>query len=194
MKILGITGGMGSGKSYVSRLLTTQYGIPVYDCDTQAKRLNEESPEIRNALVALVGTNVYDDKGHLVKPILANYLFQSQENQARVNAIIHPVVRKDFMAWCKRQQAEIVGIESAILFESGFWDMASAIASVSAPIPLRIQRAVQRDHSTPQQAEQRIRLQMSDQEREARSQFVIQNDGTPLHKQIQEMVGIMHNA
>ena len=189
MKILGITGGIGSGKSYVSHILSSQYGIPVYDCDTEAKRLNEESGTIRQALLQLVGPDVYDAQGHLRKAILAQFLFQGPDHQQAVNAIIHPVVRQDFCQWSQRQGSPIVALESAILLESGFSHLADAILTVTAPIELRIQRAIRRDATTAEQVERRICLQTTDEQRIAHSHFVIHNDGRPLEPQITELLG-----
>ena len=119
---IGITGGIGSGKSYVSHLLE-KAGIPVYDTDTEAKKLTLSHPRIREGLLALLGEEVYKADGSLNKPVLASYLFASAENAGRVNRIIHPCVHEDFQQWADRQAAsgtEVVAMESAILFESGF--------------------------------------------------------------------------
>lgn len=186
--ILGITGGIGSGKSYLSHLLTEEYGIPVYDCDTEAKRLNEESPIIRHALTGLIGSEVYDEEGHLQKPVLAGYLFQSEEHQKEINGIIHPVVRQDFEEWCGRQKSALVAMESAILFESGFHNLVDEIITVTAPHALRVERAMKRDGSTQAQVEQRIRLQLSDEERIRHSHHVVINDGRDLAPQIEKIV------
>ena len=119
-KTLGITGGIGSGKSYVSTLLQQQFGIPVYDCDAEAKRLTATNEEIRQKLIALVGPEVFEG-GELNKPLLAEYLFADVENASHVNAIIHPVVLEDFVKWSSAKgDQELVGLESAILYESGF--------------------------------------------------------------------------
>lgn len=183
--ILGITGGIGSGKSYLCHLLTEEYGIPVYDCDTEAKRLNEESPTIRHALTELIGNEVYDEEGHLQRPVLAGYLFQSEKHQQEINAIIHPVVRQDFEEWCSMQKSTLVAMESAILFESGFHNLVDEIITVMAPHALRVERAMKRDGSTQEQVEQRIRLQLSDEERIRHSHHVIINDGRDLSPQIE---------
>ena len=95
MKTIGITGGIGSGKSYVSALLRKHFGIPVYDCDAEAKRLTATNAEIRQQLIQLVGSEVFDGTA-LNKQCLADFLFASAENARLVNAIIHPVVLKDF--------------------------------------------------------------------------------------------------
>ena len=116
---IGITGGIGSGKSVVATLLRL-YGIPVYIADEESKRLTNSSPVIRRALVDLVGEAVYDADGKLDKPRLANFIFGQPEHLARVNAIIHPEVNRDFLDWSERQEKAFCAIESAILFESGF--------------------------------------------------------------------------
>ena len=113
---IGITGGIGSGKSVVATLLRL-YGIPVYIADEESKRLTNSSPVIRRALVDLVGEAVYDADGKLDKPRLANFIFGQPEHLARVNAIIHPEVNRDFLDWSERQEKAFCDIESAILFE-----------------------------------------------------------------------------
>ncbi|MBR5576189.1 MAG: dephospho-CoA kinase, partial [Bacteroidaceae bacterium] len=116
---LAITGGIGSGKSHVARQMTELLGIPVYDSDSNAKRLNEESSVIRHGLVEMVGTDVYDAQGHLNRQRLAAFLFASEDNARRVNALIHPVVKADFLRWAAEQTAPVVAIETALLAESG---------------------------------------------------------------------------
>ncbi|MDO4948891.1 MAG: dephospho-CoA kinase, partial [Bacteroidales bacterium] len=115
---LGITGGIGSGKSYVAQMLR-KIGVPVYEADAESRRLTNISPIIRERLTNLVGGNVYTGKGDLRKDVLADYAFSSPEALRQVNDIIHPVVRSDFRSWITRQDHPIVAIESAILFEAG---------------------------------------------------------------------------
>ena len=173
MIILGITGGIGSGKSYISSLLREQMNVPVYDCDAEAKRLIHEDGKIRQELISLVGVNVYKD-GELQKNVLASYLFANQQHAQKVNAIVHPVVKDDFCKWVKQQDAEIVAIESAILYESGFDKVVDQVLFVNAPIELRIQRAMQRDGSTHRQVEARIKMQQSEAQQE-KADYVIDN-------------------
>lgn len=175
MIILGITGGIGSGKSYVSHLLASRFGIPVYDCDREAKRLNNESPAIRRQLIELVGPKVFNEYG-LVKPILAKYLFADAQHAARVNAIIHPVVYADFTAWCKRQQGPVLGVESAILYESGFNRVVDKVLFVDAPLEVRITRAMKRDGAERSQVEARMAQQRVLESRSL-ADFVVLNDG-----------------
>lgn len=176
---IALTGGIGSGKSFVSRLLEDRY-IPVYNADNEAKRLTDTDAGIRQRLMDLLGKEVYKD-GVLNKPLLASYLFSDPAHALQVNAIIHPQVRQDFLAWVERQhECEIVGIESAILYESGFQDMVDAVVMVYAPVDLRVRRAMHRDGTGEAQIRARMAAQMDDEEKRRRSDFVIVNDGVQL--------------
>ena len=142
---LAITGEIGSGKSYVARRMTELLGIPVYDSDANAKRLNEESPAIRCGLIEMVGADVYDVRGRLDRQKLAAFLFANEENARRINALIHPVVKEDFLRWAAEQMAPVVAIETALLAESGIDKVVDKIIRVDAPLETRIGRAMQRD-------------------------------------------------
>lgn len=170
MTTIGITGGIGSGKSYISMLLR-QMAVPVYDCDTEAKRLTASNPDIRAALKALVGNDVYNGEA-LVKERLAAYLFANADNAARVNAIIHPAVLRDFKEWAVRQQSPVVAMESAILYESGFDKHVDKVLLVDAPEDVRLQRAMQRDGAS--EAQIRARMQQQQHGRH-HADYVIQN-------------------
>lgn len=173
MVILGITGGIGSGKSYISSLLHKQMNVPVYDCDTEAKRLICEDDTIRQKLTELAGASVYRN-GELQKNVLADYLFSSQQHVQQVNAIVHPAVRKDIGKWVKQQDSPVVAVESAILYESGFDTLVDKVLFVNAPLELRIQRSMKRDGSTREQVEARIGMQQSEQQQK-KADFVIDN-------------------
>ena len=153
---IAITGGIGSGKSYISRQLTTLFGIPVYDSDANAKRLNEESPVIRRGLIELLGNEVYFSDGSLNKPYLASYLFANKENANKVNALIHPIVKADFLRWAEEQNVPVVAIETALLAESGIDQIVDKIIRVDAPLELRIQRTIHRDGVTREKVVERI--------------------------------------
>lgn len=174
--VLGITGGIGSGKSVVARCLHIM-GIPVYNSDNEARRLNNTHPTIRQALIQLVGHDVYLPDGPLNKTALANYLFASPANAEQVNAIIHPIVKEDFLQWKQRQHTPWVAIESAILYESGFNSLADKVLTVYAPESIRVERACQRDHATPEAIKARIARQMPDEEKVRRSDFTLHNEG-----------------
>ena len=175
MVVLGITGGIGSGKSYISSLLQSHLNVPVYDCDTEAKRLMNEDKSIQQQLKKLVGAHVYKD-GELQKDVLADYLFANQQNAQQVNAIVHPAVREDFGSWAKRQNTDVVAIESSILFESGFDTLTDKVLFVDAPLEVRIQRVIKRDGCTRQQVKARIRMQKCDKYRQKASLILENND------------------
>lgn len=176
MTRLGITGGIGSGKSYVSRILQAQFGIPVYDCDARAKSLMQSDEEVRQALTQLVGPEAYDGAGNLNRAAMARYVFASPSHAERVNGIVHPAVRRDFRRWTEQQQTSVVALESAILYESAFDSEVDEVLYVDAPLEVRIQRAMQRDGATRQQVEARIACQSTDLAR-TRATYVINNDG-----------------
>ena len=185
---IGITGGIGSGKTYVCQLFQ-QRGIPIYQCDDEAKRLMTESPLIRRRITQLLGTEAYSSSG-LNKPIIARYLFADPSHAERINRIVHPVVRQDFLQWTEQQQdAPIVVQECALLFESGFQDTVDVTVEVYAPLHLRLQRAVQRDQATPEQIQARMAQQMDEEEKRQRADFCILNDGTTdLDAQIDQLL------
>lgn len=185
---IAITGGIGSGKSYVSGLLQRQ-GVPVYSADDEAKRLMQVDEGIRNDLVSLLGKDVYLD-GALNKPLLASYLFADADNAARVNAIVHPRVKADFKRWlAARQEEELVAFECAILFEAGFEDTVDVVMMVYAPEELRMERAMKRDHATQEQIRARMATQMDDEEKCRRADYVVRNDGTvSLEKQLSDLI------
>ena len=186
---IGITGGIGSGKSYVSRLLTEHYGIPVYNTDSEAKRLMLSDEGIRRRLTALLGKEVYKSDGTLNKPLLANYLFADSCHAGQINAIVHPQVKADFLKWADLQTGcEIVALESAILFESGFDNIVDRVVMVYAPVELRIRRVMLRDSTTEEKIRQRIVAQMDDKAKQDRSDFIIFNDGSrPLNLQLDDL-------
>ena len=174
MIVLGITGGIGSGKSYISSLLREKMNVSVYDCDAEAKRLICEDYAVRQKLSELVGVNIYED-GKLQKQMLADFLFASQENAQMMNSVVHPAVKKDFQQWVRQQHDEVVAMESAILYESGFDGTVDKVLFVSAPLELRIQRVMHRDGCTRQQVEARINMQQSEAQR-GKADYVIEND------------------
>lgn len=185
---LGVTGGIGSGKSVVSHILRS-CGIPVYDCDSNSKRLTASDPVIRDRLVSLLGSAIYDGDGRLNKSMLADYLFASDDHVRTVNGIIHPRVRTDIAHWASLQNSSLVGVESAIFFEARFTDVVDKILMVSAPEDVRIARVVSRDNTTADAVRHRISRQMSDEEKMRLSDFCIVNDGCrPLLPQVLQLM------
>lgn len=192
---LGITGGIGSGKSFVSRCLKEGFSVQVYDTDREAKRLMLEHEGIRADLTALLGEEVYTAAG-LNKPLLAAYIFSSPENAQKVNAIVHPRVKEDFRNWAFRQEqagCQLVGVESAILFESGFDREVDKTLTVSAPLELRIARVMERDRVGREQVLERITAQISDEERNRLSDFSVENAETSdIHAQLMRILSALN--
>lgn len=172
---IGITGGIGSGKSVVSKLFQLM-GVPVYIADVESKRLTETDPDIRAALISLLGDEVYQD-GKLNRPLLASYIFGNKDNLTMVNGIIHPRIKDDFRRWVQSHSSyPIVGIEAAILIEAGFTEDVDQVVLVYAPQEIRLRRAVNRDACAAEQIQQRMRNQMPDEDKMAFAHHIIYND------------------
>jgi len=169
MKI-AITGGIGSGKSYVCHILEKQ-GIQIYDCDAAAKRLMHTSLSLKRKLCNLISPNVYDADGLLNKAEVARFLLASQTNAHAIDEIVHPAVAKDFKA------SGLRWMECAILYESGFDRLVDKVIMVSAPETVRIQRIVKRDGITAEKAAEWINRQWPQDEVRLRADFEIVNDG-----------------
>jgi dephospho-CoA kinase len=184
---IGITGGIGSGKSVVSEIFTL-LGIPVYISDKESKELTDSSPAIRSALEKLTGEKLYKS-GKLDRKKLASIIFNDNETLRKVNQIIHPAVAEHFISWSEKQQGNVCGIESAILFESGFDRLTDITITVYAPERLRIERAVVRDGATADEIKRRISNQAPDEHKAERSQYVIINDGK--HSLIRQILNIL---
>ena len=170
---VAICGGIGSGKSTVCQMFAER-GVALYDSDSRAKALMNDSDELRMALVAEFGEECYAD-GALNRPYLASRVFGSEEQLAKLNSIVHPAVKADFLRWAEEQEGDFCILESAILFESGFDAVVDKTVAVLAPLPLRIERAMARDGASREQIEARVKAQMSDDELVARADFAIVN-------------------
>lgn len=190
---IGVTGGIGSGKSFLSSMLKER-GIPVFDSDTEAKKLMLTDVFIISSLKSLLGEDVYTGC-KLNKPLLASYIFSSADNAAKINSIVHPRVKKAFLSWADERFSggdRVVAIESAILFESGFSDVVDKIVTVVAPIDVRVSRVMSRDSTTRDKVMERINSQMGDDEKISKSDFIIENDGRkPLNEQIDVMLSVL---
>ena len=181
--ILGITGGIGCGKSFVSSILKECYSIPVYDCDREAKRLMSSDEGIRGKLIGLVGEEVYSGEV-LNRKLLADFLFSNADNAQCVNAIVHPAVWSDFLRWAKDQRCPLVALESAILFECGFNARMDYVLFVDAPEDVRLHRAMQRDSALEEQIRARMSMQHPEEYRQL-SDFIVDNsrsDDKSLHE------------
>ena len=171
---IGITGGIGSGKSVVSSLLTVA-GIPVYVADNESKNLTDSSPVIQNKLKALFGDEIYSN-GILDRKRLASLIFADEDILKKVNDIIHPVVRDDFQQWVSKQSTRRCAMESAILFESGFDKDVDVVLTVYAPVELRLTRTMLRDDANEADIMKRMNRQMPDALKREQADFVIIND------------------
>jgi dephospho-CoA kinase len=172
---IGITGNIGSGKSVVCELLKI-HGIPVYNADKEAKRLNDFSPTIREKLIRHFGKEIYVGN-KLDKNKFAQLIFNDPEKLSLANSIIHPEVAKDFAAWvASKNNYPIVALEAAVLFEGNFHHYVDKTITVYAPPELRIARASQRDNVPKEKIKEREKNQISDEEKLKMADFVIYND------------------
>lgn len=184
---VGVTGGIGSGKSYVCDLFHRK-GFPVYVCDDEAKRLMVEDAVLVDRLTALIGEDAYVDR-QLNKKAVAAFLFADADHARQVNAIVHPRVKDDFLQWVDRQSSSVVFMESAILFESGFDGLVDATLMVYAPLAVRVDRMMRRDGITEEMAMARVKAQMGDEEKIRKSDLLVVNDGeSDLDTQLDEII------
>ena len=171
---IGVTGGIGSGKSMVCHLLTL-LGIPVYNSDSRAKVLINTSSIIRKQIKEQLGASLYTN--HILnKALLAKLIFTDPSALAKINAIVHPEVKRDFLLWEKQLSVKACAIESAILFESKFNHIVDITLMVYAPQSLRLQRACTRDKTEQQTILNRMKNQLSDDIKRDYSDYVLYND------------------
>ncbi|MEA4950802.1 MAG: dephospho-CoA kinase [Petrimonas sp.] len=190
---LGVTGGIGSGKSVVCDVLRL-HDIPVYDADLEAKNLNDTSPVIRKKLTQSFGQDLYRNN-RLDREKLAHLIFNNEENLRTANSIIHPELAKHFMEWAEqRKQHPVVALDAAVLFEAGFQSVLDKTIIVLAPLEVRIERAVKRGNLTKEQITARANSQMSDKEKAELADFIIQNDGQhSLLEQVDKILQVVSN-
>lgn len=179
MKKVGVTGGIGSGKSTVCEIFKT-LGIPVYPSDDRAKYLMEHDPHLIDQIKSTFGNQSYNDS-RLNRGYLAEKVFKDQKATAKINALVHPAVGRDFQNWLDQQDSKYVIKEAALMIESGAYKHLDFLISVFAPIQTRIDRIKKRD---PQRSIQEINgiidKQVSEEKRAELADAVIQNDGTSL--------------
>lgn len=180
---IGITGGIGSGKTTVCRIFNT-LGVPVYNSDLNAKILTDTDPTIIRQITELFGHDAYitrrDENGQttilLNRGLISGMVFNNSYLLEALNKIIHPAVERDFMQWASRQSFHYVLQEAAILFESGADKKLDAIVTVTAPLALRIKRTMQRDGIDENTVRKRIDNQIDEQERILRADYIIEAD------------------
>ncbi|MBT8234936.1 MAG: dephospho-CoA kinase [Bacteroidia bacterium] len=173
MKIIGLTGGIGSGKSTVAGYFK-QLGVPVFDSDQEAKKLMKEDKELRNQIMGLFGDEAY--KGDILnREYIAERVFQDADLLERLNGLVHPAVRQKFKDWVNKQDAPYVIQEAAILFEHGAYKLLDEMILVWAPKELRIKRVMKRDSKSRDQVLARMANQWGDTEKTALSDHIIEN-------------------
>ncbi len=176
---IGVTGGIGSGKSTVCKIFRL-LDIPVFEADRVANELINSNVEIRNELVLLFGNKIYEPDNKLSRKMLADLIFNDESLLEKVNNLVHPAVRNEFMLWHQKQNSKYVVHEAAILFESGFYKMMDFTILVSAPKELRIERVVKRNKIQPEMVESRINKQWNDEDKRKLASFELVNDNKHL--------------
>ncbi len=174
MNIVGLTGGIGSGKTIVAEVFK-KLGIPVYNSDTEAKKLMNSDTDIISKLKMIFGYEIYENN-ILNRRKLAEIIFNNKNKLNTVNSIVHPAVKKHFSIWIKKQTSPYIIKETAILFEAGINKDVKKIISVISPKKIRINRITARDNTSKKDIIQRINNQSTDEYKIKRSDFIIYND------------------
>lgn len=172
---IGITGGIGSGKSTVCNVFRV-LGIPIFEADLVAKQLLNSNPEIKEELIRLYGKEIYTENNGVDRKKLANIIFNDDIQLAKINALVHPAVRNEFQHWAELQQSPYVIHEAAILFESGFYKMMDFTILVSAPEQQRIDRVIKREGITEELVKSRMKKQWTDAEKRQLASIELVND------------------
>ena len=171
---VGLTGGIGSGKTTIANLFALHFSIPIYIADTKAKELVANNKQLQQEIVTLLGEEAFVE-GRYNTAFVAQEVFSNKEKLDKLNAIIHPYVQQDFLQWKQYQQAPYVIKEAAILFESGSYRDCDFIIMVTAPLEERIKRVMLRDKIDRETVEKRIKNQWNDEKKIELSTFVIEN-------------------
>ena len=171
---VGLTGGIGSGKTTIANLFALHFSIPIYIADTKAKELVANNKQLQQEIVTLLGEEAFVE-GRYNTSFVAQEVFSNKEKLDKLNAIIHPYVQQDFLQWKQSQQAPYVIKEAAILFESGSYRDCDFIIMVTAPLEERIKRVILRDKIDRETVEKRIKNQWNDEKKIELSTFVIEN-------------------
>lgn len=174
---IGVTGGIGSGKSMVCRIFKILQ-IPVFDADTVAKTIMTDDIPLRNALVATFGEDTYHSDGTLNRQHLSQMVFNDKDQLKELNDLVHPAVIRTGEEWAERQQSPYSIKEAALLFESGSYKKLNYTILVTAPETLRIDRVMKRDGADEESVRGRMSKQLSDEEKISLADFVIINDGS----------------
>lgn len=173
MKFVGLTGGIGSGKSTVAAMFQ-ELGVPVYNSDERAKRLMNTSKKIKKQLIELLGKKAFQDN-KLNRPFIAEKVFNDASLLSQLNGIVHPLVRENFMSWSKKQNSPYVIQETALIFENKSQELYDIIILVTAPKEARINRVLSRDKTTKEQVEARMNNQLDDSLKIPMANYIVEN-------------------
>lgn len=173
MKIVGLTGGIGSGKTTIASMFE-ELGIPVYYADTEAKKLMNTSQTIRHDLIGLMGPDAYKND-EINRPYISKQVFKNKKMLGQLNAIVHPAVKKHFRNWVKEQASRYIIQENALIFEKNQASAYDYIITITAPVETRISRVMKRSAITRGQVMDRIENQMEESLKISNSSFVIHN-------------------
>ena len=186
MKKIGITGNIGSGKSYVCKIFE-KLGIPVFYSDDETKKLYL-IPSVKELIISRFGQEVYFDDGTLNRKLLSYHLFKNDDAMRFIESVLYPALNQHFDEWCDMQKTPYVLYESAILFEKDYCKYFDKIIFVSASEDIRLQRVMLRDDCSEENVRSRMRLQLGEDMKISKADFVIYNDGTkPVEPQVQEI-------
>lgn len=175
MKKIGITGNIGSGKSYVCKMFEN-LGIPVFYSDDETKKLYLV-PSVKTLIINRFGNEVYFEDGTLNRKLLSYHLFKNEEAMKFIESVLYPALNQHFDEWCEQQTTPYVLYESAILFEKNYEKFFDKIIFVSAAEDIRLQRVMKRDDCSEENVRSRMRLQLNEETKISRADFVIYNDG-----------------
>lgn len=175
-KVIGLTGGIGSGKSTVAKFLM-EMGFPVYNSDTRAKELVNENDDLKSKIVSLLGEKAYDNEGKYDRKYVGDLVFNNKDLLEKLNSLIHPAVALDFAHWVHSQAAPLLFKETALLFELRLHEKTDASLLVTADDNIRMKRVMDRDGKTYREVENVMDKQMSEREKCRKADFIIYNNG-----------------
>lgn len=190
---IGITGNIGSGKSYICNIFENR-GIPVFYSDKETKKLYLE-PEIKQLIISCFGGNIYLNDGSLNKALMTKILFGDEKKLKFIEDTLYPALFQRFDEWCEKQSAPFVLFESAILFEKKLTDRFDKIIFISAPEDIRIQRVISRDKCTVEAVKSRMKLQWSDEIKAPKADFIIVHDGNDdIEKEVEKIISMFSHT
>jgi len=188
MKIVGLTGGIGSGKTTVA-IFFKALGVPIYIADVEAKKLMVKNTKLKNKITALFGLDSYQN-GELNRKYIANLVFKDPEKLEDLNNLVHPAVAEDFKQWVSAQNAVYVVKESALLFETGDYKNCDVVILVKAPLDERVKRVIKRDNTSRELVMERISQQWPDEKKESLSDYIIENSDILLTKNLVSNINV----